>query len=151
MKLLKKSVIIDKDEVEHTLTESRVLRRNRHPFLTRLIYSFQTKDRLCFVMEFHPGGEVFYHLSREKFFPEERARFYAAEIVSALDHLHKQGTIYRDLKLENLLFDRDGHIKITDFGLCKEQMFYDNSTKTFCGKFIFHFTIYFDLLFSSHF
>ncbi|KAF7281219.1 AKT serine/threonine protein kinase [Rhynchophorus ferrugineus] len=133
IKILKKEVIIQKDEVAHTQTENRVLRTTNHPFLTSLKYSFQTNDRLCFVMEYVNGGELFFHLSREKVFSEDRTRFYGAEIISALAYLHSQGIIYRDLKLENLLLDQDGHIKITDFGLCKEDITYGRTTKTFCG------------------
>uniref|UniRef100_A0A7N6AZY0 non-specific serine/threonine protein kinase n=1 Tax=Anabas testudineus TaxID=64144 RepID=A0A7N6AZY0_ANATE len=133
MKILKKEVIIAKDEVAHTLTESRVLKNTRHPFLTSLKYSFQTKDRLCFVMEYVNGGELFFHLSRERVFSEERTRFYGAEIVSALDYLHSAKIVYRDLKLENLMLDKDGHIKITDFGLCKENITDAATMKTFCG------------------
>ncbi|MED6268597.1 RAC-gamma serine/threonine-protein kinase, partial [Characodon lateralis] len=121
------------DEVAHTLTESRVLKNTRHPFLTSLKYSFQTKDRLCFVMEYVNGGELFFHLSRERVFSEERTRFYGAEIVSALNYLHSAKIVYRDLKLENLMLDKDGHIKITDFGLCKEGITDAATMKTFCG------------------
>uniref|UniRef100_A0A3Q1IAW1 non-specific serine/threonine protein kinase n=1 Tax=Anabas testudineus TaxID=64144 RepID=A0A3Q1IAW1_ANATE len=110
MKILKKEVIIAKDEVAHTLTESRVLKNTRHPFLT-----------------------LFFHLSRERVFSEERTRFYGAEIVSALDYLHSAKIVYRDLKLENLMLDKDGHIKITDFGLCKENITDAATMKTFCG------------------
>uniref|UniRef100_A0A8C2PBS2 non-specific serine/threonine protein kinase n=1 Tax=Capra hircus TaxID=9925 RepID=A0A8C2PBS2_CAPHI len=99
-----------------------------------LKYSFQTHDRLCFVMEYANGGELFFHLSRERVFPEDRARFYGAEIVSALDYLHSEkNVVYRDLKLENLMLDKDGHIKITDFGLCKEGIKDGATMKTFCG------------------
>lgn len=84
-------------------------------------------------MEYVNGGELFFHLSRERVFSEERTRFYGAEIISALAYLHSQGIIYRDLKLENLLLDKDGHIKIADFGLCKEKITYGTTTKTFCG------------------
>ncbi|KAL0829487.1 hypothetical protein ABMA28_004249 [Loxostege sticticalis] len=133
MKILKKNVIIQKDEVAHTITENRVLKKTKHPFLTSLRYSFQTVDRVCFVMEYANGGELFFHLSRERSFSEERTRFYGAEIVSALGYLHGEGIIYRDLKLENLLLDKDGHIKIADFGLCKVNITYGRTTKTFCG------------------
>ncbi|EMP28056.1 RAC-alpha serine/threonine-protein kinase [Chelonia mydas] len=111
MKILKKEVIVAKDEVAHTLTENRVLQNSRHPFLT-----------------------LFFHLSRERVFSEDRARFYGAEIVSALDYLHSEkNVVYRDLKLENLMLDKDGHIKITDFGLCKEGIKDGATMKTFCG------------------
>ncbi|KAM4633364.1 RAC-alpha serine/threonine-protein kinase-like [Polymixia lowei] len=134
MKNLRKEVIVAKDEVAHTLTENRVLQSSKHPFLTGLKYSFQTQDRLCFVMEYANGGELFFHLSRERVFSEDRARFYGAEIVSALDYLHSEkNVVYRDLKLENLMLDKDGHIKITDFGLCKEGIKDEATMKTFCG------------------
>lgn len=133
MKILRKEVIIAKDEVAHTVTESRVLQNTRHPFLTALKYAFQTSDRLCFVMEYANGGELFFHLSRERVFTEERARFYGAEIVSALEYLHSRDVVYRDIKLENLMLDKDGHIKITDFGLCKEGISDGATMKTFCG------------------
>ncbi|CAH0561310.1 unnamed protein product [Brassicogethes aeneus] len=133
IKILKKNVIIQKDEVAHTETENRVLRSTNHPFLISLKYSFQTNDRLCFVMEYVNGGELFFHLSNERVFTEERTKFYGAEILLALGYLHTHGIIYRDLKLENLLLDRDGHIKIADFGLCKEGIIHGRTTKTFCG------------------
>ncbi|KAL7878237.1 hypothetical protein AOLI_G00092110 [Acnodon oligacanthus] len=84
-------------------------------------------------MEYANGGELFFHLSRERVFTEDRARFYGAEIVSALEYLHSRDVVYRDLKLENLMLDKDGHIKITDFGLCKEGITNEATMKTFCG------------------
>ncbi|CAH8512048.1 unnamed protein product [Heterobilharzia americana] len=133
MKILKKSVLIEKEEVVHTMTENRVLQQCKHPFMTELRYSFTTPNCLCFVMEYVNGGELFFHLQRDRVFSEERAKFYGAEITLALGYLHNQNVVYRDLKLENLLLDKDGHIKIADFGLCKEDMYYGASTKTFCG------------------
>uniref|UniRef100_A0A915CSZ5 non-specific serine/threonine protein kinase n=1 Tax=Ditylenchus dipsaci TaxID=166011 RepID=A0A915CSZ5_9BILA len=138
IKILKKEVIIAKDEVAHTLTENRVLQRCKHPFLTELTYSFQTNDRLCFVMEFAIGGDLYYHLNKEvsiykEGFSESRTRFYGSEIVMALGYLHDNNIVYRDLKLENLLLDKDGHIKIADFGLCKEDISFSGRTRTFCG------------------
>jgi len=133
MKILKKEVIIKKDEVEHTMTEKRVLQRTDHPFLLTLKYSFTTVDRLCLVTEYVNGGELYFHLARERQFSEERTRFYGAEIICAIDYLHRKAIIYRDLKLENLLLDKDGHIKIADFGLCKEEIRYGKTTRTFCG------------------
>ena len=96
-------------------------------------YSFQTDELLCFVLEYVNGGELFFHLSKDKRFSEDRTRFYIAEISLAMTYLHKEGIIYRDLKLENLMLDKDGHIKITDFGLCKEDVNFGDSTTTFCG------------------
>lgn len=133
IKILKKDVILAKDEVAHTMTESAVLMNTSHPFLTTLKYSFQTADALFFVMEYVNGGELFFHLSREKVFTEDRTKFYIAEISLAIWYLHDRGIIYRDLKLENLLLDRFGHIKITDFGLCKEEITFGATTTTFCG------------------
>uniref|UniRef100_A0A671QP71 non-specific serine/threonine protein kinase n=1 Tax=Sinocyclocheilus anshuiensis TaxID=1608454 RepID=A0A671QP71_9TELE len=78
-------------------------------------------------------AKLFFHLSRERVFTEDRARFYGAEIVSALEYLHSKDVVYRDLKLENLMLDIDGHIKITDFGLCKEGITNEATMKTFCG------------------
>ena len=133
IKILKKEVIINKGEVEHTMTENRVLQTTKHPFIIGLKYSFTTEDRLCLVMEYVNGGELFVHLSKGRQFSEDRARFYGAEITSAIGYLHKKGVEYRDIKLENLLLDKDGHIKIADFGLCKENIKGDKTTNTFCG------------------
>lgn len=133
MKVLKKSMVLAKNELAHTMTESNILAKCHHPFLTELKFSFQTTDLLCFVMEYVNGGEIFFHLYNDKHFSEDRTRFYVAEISLALKYLHGQGIIYRDLKLENLMLDRDGHVKITDFGLCKENIRYGDSTTTFCG------------------
>ena len=133
MKILKKEVIIKRDEVVHTMTEKRVLQKTDHPFLLTLKYSFTTVDRLCLVTEYVNGGELYFHLKKERQFSEERTRFYGAEIISAIDYLHMKAIIYRDLKLENLLLDKDGHIKIADFGLCKEEIRWGKTTRTFCG------------------
>lgn len=134
MKVLNKSTIIARNEVDHTKSEKSILMKLEHPFLVKLHYSFQTSDKLFFVMDYINGGELFYHLQRDKRFSEERVRFYAAEIVSGLDYLHAAGVIYRDLKPENLLLTREGHIVMTDFGLSKEGL-HDkfDRTGTFCG------------------
>jgi len=99
----------------------------------KLHYSFQTPDKLYLVMDFINGGELFFHLQSERKFSNDRARFYTAEIVLGLEHLHANGIIYRDLKPENLLLDSAGHIKMTDFGLSKEGLTTDERTNTFCG------------------
>lgn len=134
MKELKKSTIAARGEIFHTLTEKSVLSKMEHPFLAKLHWSFQTADKLYFILDFINGGELFHHLSREKRFNEERARFYAAEIIAGMEHLHKNGVIYRDLKPENLLLSNKGHIIMTDFGLSKEGLnSNESSTSTFCG------------------
>ena len=79
------------------------------------------------------SGELFFHLQRDRTFPEPRAKFYAAEIGSAIGYMHERHLIYRDLKPENILLGSDGHIRLTDFGLCKENMKAKTTTETFCG------------------
>jgi len=134
MKVLNKKDIKERDEIEHTLAEKSVLSKVKHPFLANLHYSFQSESSLFFIMDFINGGEMFYHLSKEGSFPEERAKFYTAEIILGLEYLHSNGVIYRDLKPENLLLDHKGHVVITDFGLSKEGLFESQATtKTFCG------------------
>jgi len=134
MKVLSKKHIVDHNEVEHTKSEKNILMKLQHPFLVGLNYSFQTEDKLYFILDYVNGGELFYHLQREKRFTEERVRFYGSEIVLALEYLHNAGVVYRDLKPENLLLTNEGHICMTDFGLCKEGLFSpDDRTETFCG------------------
>lgn len=134
MKVLKKDVVAARGEVEHTRTEKSVMSKLDHPFLAKLYWSFQTGEKLYFIMDFINGGELFFHLSREKKFTEDRTRFYSAEIISGVEYLHKAGVIYRDLKPENLLLNAQGHIIMTDFGLSKEGLIDKNSTTTtFCG------------------
>jgi serine/threonine protein kinase len=110
-----------------------ILEKLNHPFIVKLHYAFQTPEKLYFVIDFLNGGELFWHLRKETRFSEDRTRFYAAEIVLALECLHKNGVIYRDLKPENVLLDKDGHIKLTDFGLSKTGISGDLMSYTFCG------------------
>jgi len=134
MKILNKNMIVQRQELEHAKAEKSVLQKLVHPFLVNLNYSFQTLDKLYFVMDYVNGGELFFHLQKDKRFSEERARFYLAEIACGLEYLHVHGVLYRDLKPENLLLTGDGHICMTDFGLAKEGLLCDNDrTSTFCG------------------
>jgi serine/threonine protein kinase len=134
MKVLKKANILKQQEVEHTLAERSILKSIKHPFMINLKFSFQTETKLYLVLDFVCGGELFFHLQRMRRFPEAQARFYAAEIVLALEYLHSRGIIYRDLKPENILVEDSGHVRITDFGLSKEGlMTQQDRTSTFCG------------------
>ena len=134
MKVLNKKTIFDRGEVEHTKAEKSILQKLCHPFLVNLNYSFQTPDKLYFIMDYVNGGELFFHLQKDKTFTEERARFYCAEIVLGLEYLHNSGVLYRDLKPENLLLTSEGHICMTDFGISKEGLETDDDrTATFCG------------------
>uniref|UniRef100_A0A673NEU1 Serine/threonine-protein kinase Sgk1 n=1 Tax=Sinocyclocheilus rhinocerous TaxID=307959 RepID=A0A673NEU1_9TELE len=134
IKVLQKKVILKRREQKHIMAERNVLLKNvKHPFLVGLHYSFQTTDKLYFVLDFVNGGELFFHLQKERTFPEPRAKFYIAEMASALGYLHSLNIVYRDLKPENILLDSQGHIVLTDFGLCKEGISQADTTTTFCG------------------
>jgi serum/glucocorticoid-regulated kinase 2 len=132
IKILKKAQIISENMFQKTLAEKTILQQNRHPFLVRLEYAFQTETKLYFVLEFMVGGELFNHLRREIRFPEARAKFYAVCIVLGMGFLHDNNYIYRDLKLENVLLDEKGYAVLTDFGFAKV-LAHDQKTRTFCG------------------
>ncbi|KAL3077900.1 hypothetical protein niasHS_013429 [Heterodera schachtii] len=134
MKVLKKATVIrNQKDTAHTKAERNILEAVKSPFICDLQYAFQTGGKLYLILEYLSGGELFMHLEREGTFMEDTAAFYLAEIVIALEHLHRQGIIYRDLKPENILLDCKGHVKLTDFGLCKEAIEGDQKTHTFCG------------------
>lgn len=137
MKVLKKGTILQKKKTtEHTLTERQVLEQVRQsPFLVTLHYAFQTDAKLHLILEYVNGGEMFTHLNQRERFSEDEARLYIAEVTLAIQHLHNLGIIYRDIKLENILLDKDGHVVLTDFGLSKEFCgpSGDRRTYSFCG------------------
>eukprot|EP01132_Coremiostelium_polycephalum_P002161 gene2161-2660_t len=134
MKVLNKKNILERKEMDHTRAEKNILQKLIHPFLVNLNYSFQTQDKLYFIMDYVNGGELFFHLQNDEKFNEDRVRFYCAEIVCGLEYLHNCGVLYRDLKPENILLTDDGHICMTDFGISKEGLLSDNDrTATFCG------------------
>merc|ERR1719506_2074605 len=120
MKVLTKTNIIKRNQVEHTRTERHVLGYIRHPFIVGLVFAFQTKDKLYFVLDYCAGGELFFQLGKVGKFTEQRACFYAAQITLALEYIHALDVIYRDLKPENVLLDEHGNVRLTDFGLSKQ-------------------------------
>ncbi|GAA0144452.1 protein modifying enzyme [Lithospermum erythrorhizon] len=120
MKVMKKESIIKNNHVDYMKAERDILTKVVHPFIVQLRYSFQTKSKLYLILDFINGGHLFYHLYRQRIFSEDQAMIYAAEIVSAVSHLHQYGIVHRDLKPENILMDSDGHVMLTDFGLSKE-------------------------------
>ncbi|RXK36317.1 AGC/AKT protein kinase [Tremella mesenterica] len=133
LKTIRKAHIVSRSEVTHTLAERTVLAQVNCPFIVPLKFSFQTKEKLYLVLAFINGGELFHHLQREGKFNETRSRYYAAELLVALEHLHGFNVVYRDLKPENILLDYTGHIALCDFGLCKLNMTENDTTNTFCG------------------
>jgi len=135
IKALKKGDIIARDEVESLMSEKRifeVINTMRHPFLVNLFACFQTSEHVCFVMEYACGGDLMMHIHSDVF-SESRTVFYAGCVVLGLQYLHQNKIVYRDLKLDNLLLDSEGYLKMADFGLCKEGMGYGDRTSTFCG------------------
>eukprot|EP00756_Hemistasia_phaeocysticola_P041714 Hpha_TRINITY_DN16931_c0_g5::TRINITY_DN16931_c0_g5_i1::g.53428::m.53428/K04456/AKT; RAC serine/threonine-protein kinase len=129
LKIMRKDAITKPREV---MSERAVLQQVDHPFVVRLVNAFQTPSKLCLVLSYLPGGDLKHHLKQGTLFPEEKARFYAAEILLALDNLHGQNIIYRDLKPENIVLDAQGHAVLTDMGLARE-LTYDPMAYTFCG------------------
>ncbi|GAB0132492.1 hypothetical protein EsDP_00000926 [Epichloe bromicola] len=139
LKILRKTQVIKLKQVDHVRHERSVLADVAgHPFITSLLASFSDHDSLYMLLDYVPGGELFSYLRKFRRFDEPTARFYAAEIVLVLEYLHEHqgGVAYRDLKPENLLLDRDGHIKLVDFGFAKRLGHKDDhpvETYTLCG------------------
>ncbi|CAI5747315.1 unnamed protein product [Peronospora destructor] len=133
MKIVSNKYIVQHNSVSYLQAERDIMIKINHPFLISLRYAFQTKSNVYLVMPFVAGGELFHHLHKQGLLLESSAKFYAAEMVLALEHLHSKGIIHRDLKPENVLLGADGHIRLTDFGLAKEMTDEDGSTSTMCG------------------
>nr|AML78628.1 putative LOV domain-containing protein [Codariocalyx motorius] len=119
MKAMDKGLMLNRNKVHRACAEREILDKLDHPFLPALYASFQTKTHVCLITDYCPGGELFLLLDRQpaKVLKEDAVRFYAAEVVIALEYLHCQGIIYRDLKPENVLIQGNGHVSLTDFDL----------------------------------
>ncbi|KAK8797217.1 hypothetical protein WA158_004427 [Blastocystis sp. Blastoise] len=133
LKILSKEKVVERKQVDHTKSERIILEMINYPFLARLEFAFQTHTTLYLGMEFFAGGPLFHHLQQARRFPEERARFYACEVILAMGYLHKENILYRDMKPENILLDRYGHVYITDFGLSKLNVNKGQMVQTICG------------------
>ncbi|ELP94179.1 hypothetical protein EIN_185860 [Entamoeba invadens IP1] len=133
MKTIEKKQIIEYEEIDHTMSERRILSKLHHPFLVNLYYSFQTPTHLFYIIDYCPGGEFYYYLQKNQKVSELDAKFYAAQILLAIEHLHSSNIVYRDIKPENILICADGYLRLTDFGLSKENVTDQSKTSTFCG------------------
>ena len=133
MKILDKNYIREKHQEQHTKIERDLLSRTNCSFIVNIKFAFQDNTNLYILTEFMQGGDLFFHLHREKRFFNEKAKFYLVEIILAIEYLHNNNMIYRDLKPENILLDKTGHIKLTDFGLSKILKNPKEKSYTICG------------------
>ena len=133
MKVLNKSYLIKKKLLRYAITECNVLKQSNCPFIIKLHYSFQTPENLYMILDYCPIGDLSYQIQLN-LFEEDEAKFYIAELILAIEYLHQHDIIYRDLKPENILIDADGHVKLADFGLAKENVSTNVPNKTFCGS-----------------
>ena len=133
MKVLNKGYLIKKKLLRYAITECNVLKQSNCPFIIKLHYSFQTPENLYMILDYCPIGDLSYQIQLN-LFEEDEAKFYIAELILAIEYLHQHDIIYRDLKPENILIDADGHVKLADFGLAKENVSSNVPNKTFCGS-----------------
>ena len=132
IKSLRKDVLVEAGQIENVKLEKEILLACDHPFLAGMEFVFQSDTRLYFVIEFLKGGELYKHFLKKRRFQEEEAKFYSIQIAMAIGHLHKQNILHRDLKLENIMINGDGYVKVIDFGLAK--IINDDSlAMSFCG------------------
>ncbi|OHT10643.1 RAC family serine/threonine-protein kinase like protein [Tritrichomonas foetus] len=132
IKSVQKKKLIESGRPHTIIAERNIMMLIKNPFIIQLHFAFQTPTKFYLGLEYAPGGELFYHMEHIGLIPVDDARLYVAEISIALEHLHKYGIVYRDLKPENVLLDAQGHVKLTDFGLAKDLCEVQN-TSTFCG------------------
>ena len=133
MKVLNKKYLLKNNQLKYAITECNVLKQAASSFILTLYYTFQTPDNLYMIMDYCPGGDLNFHIT-QNLFEEDEARFYIAELILGIEHLHELDIIYRDLKPENILISEDNHIKLADFGLAKEGISDQQSTKSFVGS-----------------
>jgi serine/threonine protein kinase len=134
LKIISKKIVMSQNIYKYIHTEKNVQSTLSYPFIVKLYCAFQSKNYLFMVMDYCPGGDLGKVLQRELRFTVERARVYLAEILLALEELHRQEIIYRDLKPENVVLDREGHVLLTDFGLSKQGIKCNDFTDSFCGS-----------------
>lgn len=132
IKSVRKDVLIQSDQIQSVMREKDIMFECNHPFLVNLEFLFQNEERLYFVMPFVRGGELYKVFTAQKRFSEEQTLFFAAQLIVAIGYLHSKGIVHRDLKLENILLDHTGYLKIIDFGLAKI-LKEGEMTDTFCG------------------
>ena len=133
MKVLAKENVEKKNQEKHVKVEKNILSEIDHPFVIKFKGSFQTDKKLFFILEYCPGGELFNLLAKKRRFSEDQARFYSAQIILAIEHLHSKNIVYRDLKPENVLIDVEGYIRITDFGLSRQNVGNSHGARSICG------------------
>ncbi|KRX10306.1 Protein kinase-like domain [Pseudocohnilembus persalinus] len=133
MKILKKKHIKDNKQAERLFAEKEILIKCDHPFIIKMKWCFQNSEKLYFVLDFVQGGELFNLIVKFQRFSEEVCKFYSAQMVLAIQYMHENGIIYRDLKPENVLIDRQGYIRITDFGLSKKNIRRQNEAFSIAG------------------
>ena len=136
LKTLRKEQLLKRNQIQHTQAERNIIQNVSSPFLASLAFAFQNENKLYMVMEYCPGGELFYWLKKQSKFSVKRTKLYAMEILLGLEELHRNDIVYRDLKPENILLDEQGHLRLTDFGLSKEAVTgagAEGGTATFCG------------------
>lgn len=134
MKVLKKAFLYKNKHLKYAITECNILKQASHPFVIKMHYSFQTPDNLYMILDYCSGCDLAYHLNKKQIFDEDEARFFIAEIISAIEYIHSLDVIYRDLKPENILVADDGHCRLADFGLAKENIGEKDFARSFCGS-----------------
>jgi serine/threonine protein kinase len=129
MKEMLKARVLAKRSIHSVINERKILSQLKHPFIVNMQFAFQDSQNLYLVMDLHSGGDLRYHLTRNRMFSEHQTKFFAACITHALSFIHRKLIIHRDIKPENLVFDSQGYLKMTDFGIAR-QWSQDNSSET---------------------